>query len=298
MAFFQVIADSSADLSDQELQEYGIDLVPYQISFDSHTYRKEREELPVRAFYEEVAANPGVYPKTSMPNVADFADVMLKAAEKGQDILCLCMSGKFSSSWKSAQTAADLIAEQHPDIRIHVMDTTMTTGLEGLFVKEAARLRDHDKTLEEAISRLQEIQPGGSIFFTVGSMDYLIHGGRVGKLKGKIVESVKLKPLILMKDGELFPIGVGRTRKISARKVLDEFCKYIEEKKLDLKDYEVVTGYGLDEEEGKAFHQQVLERLIEQFGFQGKLGLCQIGATLCVHTGPYPLGIGILEKAV
>ena len=41
----------------------------------------------------------------------------------------------------------------------------------------------------------------------------------------------------------------------------------------------------------------VLKVLGENYGLQ-ELPVYQIGATIGVHTGPYPLGLGIIKKSV
>ena len=59
-----------------------------------------------------------------------------------------------------------------------------------------------------------------------------------------------------------------------------------------------VIGYGFDREEAEAFKNQLLEAVetILYYHIQD-IELEQIGATIAVHTGPYPLGIGLLHKA-
>lgn len=53
----------------------------------------------------------------------------------------------------------------------------------------------------------------GRIFFSVGSMDYLIHGGRVGRVKGLAAGALGIKPMISLKNGEIYPEGVTRSQK-------------------------------------------------------------------------------------
>ena len=63
-----------------------------------------------------------------------------------------------------------------------------------------------------------------------------------------------------------------------------------------MSDYIVDVGYGYDIGEAEDFLNKVKER------FRGVLDVdsiekYQIGATIAVHTGPYPLGVGFLKKA-
>ena len=73
--------------------------------------------------------------------------------------------------------------------------------------------------------------------------------------------------------------------------------EYLEKKKINLEEYLMVTGVGLDVPEYKTFKDDLKEKLMEK-GYPVKEWLqIQIGATIGVHTGPYPIGVGILKKA-
>ena len=298
MKKFAVISDSSLDIDKKSVEENEIAIVPYMVSFDSSDYKADRLEIDVREFFEKVAENPGIYPKTSMPAIGVYYERMKEAAEKGQDIICVCMSAKFTTSYQSARTAAEMIRDEYPDIKVTVIDSTLATVLEGLFVLEICRMRDAGLSYEETISRLEEIKKTGHIFFTVGDLEYLIAGGRVGKAAGAIGQAMRLKPLIHMADGELFPMGVARTRKGTWKKIMQECAKYIEENNIDLNRQSLTTGFGLDIGEGIEFHEFVKQYLKDKFGYDGEIMHNQIGSALCVHTGPTPLGVGMIEKGI
>ena len=84
----------------------------------------------------------------------------------------------------------------------------MITGLQGIFVKEAVRMRDSGLSYDEGIAKLEEMKETGRIFFTTADISYLKSGGRLGKLMSIANNTLKIKPLILFKDGG--PIASGR----------------------------------------------------------------------------------------
>ena len=47
------------------------------------------------------------------------------------------------------------------------------------------------------------------------NLDYLIKGGRIGKVSGRAANFLGIKPMILFKDGEIFSGGVARGRQKS-----------------------------------------------------------------------------------
>ena len=96
-----------------------------------------------------------------------------------------------------------MVKDEYPEARITVIDSTVNTVLQGLFVLEACRMRDMGLDYEEIIERILPIRETGRIFFTIGSIDYLRHGGRIGKLAGIAAGALGIKPMITLKEGEI-----------------------------------------------------------------------------------------------
>ena len=171
------------------------------------------------------------------------------------------------------------------------------TAVQALFVQEAVRLRNSGLELEEAVKALEKIRSSGHIFFTTKDLKYLEHGGRIGKAASLAGSMLNIKPLLQYFDGELGPTELCRGRKKSLCKVAEMFVDYLEKKKINLEEYLLVTGEGLHVPEYKTFKDDLRDKM-------GKKGYpvkdwpqVQIGATIGVHTGPYPIGVGILKKA-
>lgn len=292
----QIISDGSLDLPEELTKEKNIEVVPFYVSFDSEIYKKEITEIGVREFYQEMVDHPDVFPKTSMPSVQDYYDVFQKYAAQDIPMICICITQKFSGSMQSAETAKDMILEEYPDAKITVIDCTFNTVLQGIFVLEACRLRDLGLSYDEIIAALLPIRETGRIFFTIGSLDYLRHGGRIGKLKGIAAGALKIKPLITLEDGEINNSGICRNRHKSMQKVVEMTENYINEIDAKPGEYSFCIGYGYDRDEADSFKGMLEELIKEKLGIEN-IDIYQIGATIGVHTGPYPIGIGILKKA-
>ena len=267
------------------------------MSFDSEIYQKEIEEIGVREFYQEMVDHPDVFPKSSMPSVNDFYEVFEKSVKEQIPVICICITKKFSGSMQSATTAKDMILEDYPDAKIVVINSTVNTVLQGLFVLEACRLRDMGYGYEEIVKALLPIRETGRIFFTIGSIDYLKHGGRIGKLAGLAASALKIKPIITLKEGEIFNSGIARNRLKSMQKVVDMTREYFDEVQAKPGEYSFCIGYGYDREEALQFREMLKDLVKERLGID-EIGIYQIGATIGVHTGPYPIGVGIIKHAV
>ena len=254
------------------------------------------EELEPRHLYDQMVENPGVYPKSSMPSVDDYYRVFEPLAKEGAAIICICITTKFSGSMQSAVTARDMLLENYPDTKITVIDSQINTVLQGLYVLEACRLRDLGYEYDEMVKRLLAIRESGRIFFTVGSIDYLKHGGRIGRLAGLAASALRIKPLITLKEGEIFNSGIARSREKSMSKIIDMLEEYIKERSIKPGEYSFVIGYGYDYEEACRFREKLQPIAEEKLGIK-EINLFQIGATIGVHTGPYPIGVGIIRRA-
>ncbi|MCR1842332.1 DegV family protein [Murimonas intestini] len=294
---YQIISDGSCDLGVRTAKENYIEIVPFYVSFDGENYKKEIEEIGVREFYQKMVDNPTLYPKSSLPNVEDYLRVFRPYAAEGIPVICICITSKFSGSYTSAVNAGQIISEEFPGARIEVIDSSVNTVLQGLVVLEAAKMRDAGFTFEENVRRLEEIKSTGRIFFTIGGMEYLVHGGRVGKLMGAAGATLGIRPLITLKEGEIFPSGISRSRKKSMQKVIELVRKHFHETGEDPNSYSFVTGYGYDYEEAVGFRDELLRSLSEYSNVR-QMDIYQIGATIGVHTGPYPIGTGLVKKAV
>lgn len=295
---FHIISDGSCDLPADLAEEKNITVVPFYVSFDDEHYFKENVEIGIRDFYQMMVVQKGVYPKSSMPSIRDYEEAFLPFAEAGTPVICICITTKFSGSMQSALNARALVREAYPQAEITVIDATVNTVLQGQYVLEAAALRDSKTSYQDTVARLEEIKSTGRIFFTVGNMEYLKHGGRIGKVAAIAGSVLDIRPVITLKQGEIFPSGMDRGRKRTTRKALDLLLEYLRESSLGIECYSLAVGYGYDREEGKAFRDHALAVLQEKGYDIREMPLYQIGATIGVHTGPYPLGFGIIEKGI
>lgn len=295
---YQIISDGSCDLDSTIVKEKQLQIVPFYISIDGKSHQKEIEELKVRDFYQFMIDNPKVFPKTSLPAIKDYLEVFTPLVEKNIDIICICITTKFSGSYNSAMSAKEVLLEEYPNATITIIDATVNTVLQGLLVLEAVKMQEQGCSYQEVIDTINTIKQTGRIFFTIGSMDYLVHGGRVGKLAGIAAGTLGLKPLIVLENGEINKAGVVRGRKISKKKIIELTLQYLKEQTINPLDYEFTIGYGYDIEEAKEFQQTFTTSLKQEYPDYENIviPIRQIGATIGVHTGPHPLGIGLIKK--
>ena len=292
---YQIITDGSCDLTPEYVNQHNVKLVPFYVSFDKENYFKEVEEVGIRDFYQKMVDNPDVFPKTSLPSIDDYITAFTPYVKAGVPVICLCLTSKMSGSYNSACNAREIILDEYPDAKLTVIDSAVITGLQGLYVMEAVRMRDDGLSYEEIIAQLERIKETGRIVFTTADISYLKSGGRLGKLISIANNALKIKPLILFKEGEIFPTGIVRARKKSYDKLVEQTKKHFRESGENPDDYNFSVGFGFDKEEGEMFRDYILEDM-KTYSNIKSLDTFQIGATIAVHTGPHPLGIVFMKR--
>ena len=291
----QIISDGALDLPQELTKEKEIRVVPFYVSFDSENYYKEIEEIGIRDFYQKMVDDPNTFPKSSMPSIQDYYDVFEEYAKADVPMICICITRKFSGSLESANNAKSMILEDYPNARIEVIDSIQDTVLQGIYVLEACRARDLGWDFDKIVERLLTIRDTGRIFFTVGSIDYLLHGGRIGKLAALAGGALKIQPLITLKEGEIHASGVTRNRKKAMKRVIEMAEAYLNEVNAKPGEYAFCIGFGYDYKEAEEFRKLLADMIRERLGID-EIPIYQIGATISVHTGPYPLGVTIVKR--
>lgn len=291
MKDFEIISDGACDLADDVVSKLGIRVVPFYVAYDEEKYLKEKVDFTVQEFYQKLIDHPDVFPKTSMPTAEDYMKEFSRAYEANKDILCITISKKFSGSLNSALMARDMFLDEHPDARVEVLDSILLSCPQGLLVREIARMKENGLSLDEILKKAEELKNTGRCYFTINGLSYLSHGGRIGKLTSVVGNFLKVAPLIIAKNGEIQSGGLALSRKRAIVKILEKFKATLQKYNLNIDDYLIQVGYGSSLEEGKELAQkfeEIFHKKVELFD--------QIGATIAVHTGPYPIGIAFIRK--
>ena len=294
---FKIISDSCCDLPRSYCEENEIGIVPLYVAFQDGEYKRDFFDFTYHEFYQRMMDHPGDFPKTSLPGVEDYMKIFRPFAEAGREVLCLCMTTTMSGSYNSAKVAVDELLDDYPDARIRVVDTKALTVFQGQLVREAVRMRDLGKGLEETAEIIERIKGDGAAFFTIGDLSYLNKGGRIGGLVKLAAVSLGLKPVILFQEGNISLGTITRSRKKSLTELARQAAAFLKKKAQDLDGYYLQVGYGLSLEDGEEVRKAFREAL-EANGFRNvpEPELVQIGTMVGAHNGPYLMGIAFLKK--
>jgi uncharacterized protein len=272
----RIVTDSSCDLPAEMAAFHDIEIVPLKVAFGSDVYR-DGVDLSSSSFYEKLHDSKGL-PKTSQPSPSDFEERYSEMLERGDcsQILSIHLSSKLSGTINSASTGAT-------GMKVACFDSgTVSLGL-GMMAIAASEMAREGVSLEKIKSRLEEMKKDQGLIFTLGSIEYLIKGGRVGRARGYLGRFLGLKPILSLQDEEVKP--VGRVR--SEGKALEKIISLLP-----------VNGRGYRWAIGHANYplqlEMIREILRERFNAHDVL-TGEIGPTVGTHAGPGAWGIFFMK---
>lgn len=221
-------------------------------------------------------------PTTSQINPAEAKEYFEEYIKTDKEILHLAFSSGLSGTYSNLCMAAEEIMEEHPDVRIMVIDSLCASMGEGLFVHKAVMMRDAGKTMEETAQWLKEHVQNFVHAFTVYDLFHLYRGGRVSRTAAVFGTLASIKPTLHVdQEGHLIVIGKVRGR----RKSLLALVNYMEEKMgswmQENKDDMIFISHGDALEDAEFVRDQIRER----FGMEHFM-INHIGPTIGAHSGP------------
>ena len=147
MGQIHIVTDSTSDLTQQEIADNNIHVVPLSIQIDNQTYT-DGVDIQPEEFMEKMAVSKEL-PKSSQPAPGKFKEVYDALGKDGDQIISIHMTGGMSGTVESARQAA-----QMSEADVTVIDSRFIASGLGIQLLEAARLRDAGATLDEMIKRL------------------------------------------------------------------------------------------------------------------------------------------------
>ena len=280
----QVVSDRAMDLSDEQMQGLDVHLVPLTFTLDGKTYRSG-EDIQSDEFYQLLNATES-FPTTSQPSAGEFAEVYRRLAATDPDILSIHVSSGLSGTLNAAKAGAAMVPEAH----VTFVDTKTLSGAEGWQVEAAVRAVKAGWAKEKIVAMLEKISAATETIYTLATLKYLIHGGRISHLKGLLGSVLNLKPLIGVEkeQGKYINLAQARTLEKATLKIADHIsltCPHGTALRT-----QVMHGHN-------AAGAQLLRERMDQLFKCAWLPTCSIAPVLGAHTGPGLVGIAYAPLA-
>lgn len=202
----QIVTDSGVDLAPEQLKGIEINIIPLLVMMNGRTYRSG-VDLQTDEFYGMLDAS-NVFPTTSQPSAGDFAELYRSLAAKDKDIISLHISSNLSGTYNSAR----LGAEQVPEANITLVDSRTVSGALGWVVEAVAKAIKAGWTRDEIMPLIKLIGDKTDLVYTIATLKYLVHGGRIGRVKGLVGSLMDFKPIIGIDKNEGINVPKGQVR--------------------------------------------------------------------------------------
>ena len=280
----KIVTDRGMDLMPEQLAGLEIYQVPLLFTLDGKTYQSGVDIQPDE-FYQLLGSTES-FPTTSQPSPGDFASIYRELAQTDPDILSIHISSGLSGTLNAAHAGAQLV----PEARVTFVDTKTLSGAEGWQVYAAARAAQAGWSKEKILALIEQVGAATDTIYTLATLKYLIHGGRISHLKGLLAQVLNVKPLIGVDKtlGKYATYGQERSLNRAILKLADFIAeRYAPGTAMR---FQVLHGHNLDGA------KMLYERLAQMFQATF-LPTSSIAPVLGAHTGPGLVGVAYAPLA-
>lgn len=212
----KLYVDSGSSIKQDEAKKYGINIIPLKLLLGDKEYLDDGKELSMDEFYHHLV-DLNEFPKTSLPNLYQYEELINKDTEEGNDVIILTISSSISSTYNSFK----ILFEDNKKVK--VIDSKMAVG--GMrFITELI-LKNQDKSLDEIEKLVNDFIPRIQTVAIPETLNYLFKGGRLSKAELIVGSILQIKPIIGFKDGKVKALGKVIGLKKGMRFILDDIEK-------------------------------------------------------------------------
>ncbi|MGP4071485.1 DegV family protein [Piscibacillus sp. B03] len=281
---FQLMVDGGADLSKETIERFNIKIVPLNIHFEDAEY-KAGEDLDLQTFYNKMSEAEEL-PKTSASSPNDFYDAF-KEVDPEIPILMLALTKNLSATYQNAVLGKEMLLDEEPNRKIEIINTKTASSGIALLANEAIKLKLEQVDFKEITEKLKGYVEKTTTLFSLKTVENLIKGGRLDKMRGTIAKTLNIK--LLMKASEEGTIEVTekvRGEKKALRRLVDQIGDYSK----SLEGKTIALAHSNCEEKAK----KVLATIREKYQPEEEM-LVEMGPLIATHAGESALVLSFLE---
>ncbi len=211
----RIIADSSCDLYTLDVPDFKT--VPLTVYTDERSFI-DGTSLNIKDMLDYLASYKG-RSYTSCPSV----DAWLQAFEGADEIFVSTVTSALSGSYNSAMTAAQIYKEEHPEVRISVIDSLSTGAEEALLLYKLRELIKSGDPFEEIDQKIRAYLKKSRLFFSFFSLHNLAQNGRVSKAAAAALCVLNISVTgTASEEGKISVTGKARGEKKSIRTLVQD----------------------------------------------------------------------------
>ena len=281
MSRVYIVTDSTADLTEEEVKQFEISIVPMNISIDDENYI-DGVTITKEEFKQKMIESAEL-PKTAQPSIGRFVEVYDELGKNGDSVISIQMMRSISGTVDAARQAADIT-----ETNVTVVDSDFTSRSMGMIVKEAAKAAQEGKSVQEILEIVEDAKKRTTLYLTVVNLDNLIKGGRISQLMGMFSNLLNIKLFLQVINGKIEIIQKGRGLK-SLQKKYDEIFEQMKSAPNGIQEIGIMHA-GLSD-----FNEGNIARVRELFP-DVPLTIVTTSPIIMSHTGVDAMAITYLEN--
>lgn len=269
----QFIVDSGADIPKHLMDSLQIKIVPLYLHFSDGEF--QANQLNSNQFYEKIKQSKEL-PRSAAPSPNDFYKAY-KEVDPTTPILVLSISSGISSTYEHAVLGKKMLLEEEPERVIEVINTKTASCGVSLLLHEAGKKLDAGHSFDGIVQHIQMRVEQTTTLFVLKTLENLVIGGRLDKVKGTIAKTLNIR--LLMRASEEGTIEVTekvRGGKKSIRRFIDQIGEYTKHTKNQI----ISMSHGNDE----ARATSILKEIREKYDFSDYL-LTETGPLISTYGG-------------
>jgi len=184
------VTDRAADLSADQLSNLDIHFASLRITLDGRTY-ESGVDLDPESFYKLLGETDS-FPTTSQPSAGEFAELYRKLSSSGEEILSIHISSGLSGTFNAASAGAQMV----PEARVTLWDSMTLSCPLGWQVEVASKMARAGASISDILAKLDTLRKKVEGIYTLDTLKYLIHGGRISHITGLLASVLNIKPII------------------------------------------------------------------------------------------------------
>ncbi|MBQ9492189.1 MAG: DegV family protein [Oscillibacter sp.] len=281
-----ILTDSCVDLSPDVLRKHHIYTVPLRILCADGEYL-DGVSIHSADIYRRLHA--GELPKTSLPSTESLEQTLRQIIADGYDgILGIMVSSGISGTYNLVRLAAEELEAEYDNLAMRVYDTLSGSVGEAMVVLQILEDLKNGYGWEELTEeRIPFLIRNTTVAFSVDTLEYLLKGGRIGKVTAAAGTLLQIKPILAFspEDGQLQSVAKVRGR----HQVVGKLAELMEKYRGSHRRYNLAVANGGDPAGMEAVREK-LTAALPDYGF-----ICEgeINSTFSVYIGDGILGVGI-----
>ena len=277
---YVIFTDSSCDLSEKVIKDWGIYSASLSFRFDGSDKEYLNNEMSVSDFYAKM--RDGGVAKTAAVNSESFISGFTPLLDQGLDILYIGFSSGLSTTFNSARLAAGELKKKYPERKIYTVDTLAASAGTALLIDMIRNKMADGVTIEEARDFAEAAKLHICHWFTVDDLVYLKRGGRVSPTTAFVGNMLGIKPVLHVdNDGHLTSVSKVRGRRASIIALADKYGETASP---------VGTKAFISHSDCEADAKILADILEEKYGAKTEV-ITDVGPVIGAHSGPGTLAL-------